>query len=383
MKGRVACCLALRRLALSREDGEALARLRAELARVDEVSGRWGEPDLDAAILEAAVRVRERLGDSLEVELEYHKSRPPEFERELDEELEALVAFLSQAGERLLAVFGLSTLPGVRQAGDVQVGPASELAHPDLRAAVGWDDHQLAILIELQARGRLAPRAGIERLREVLGGLYYAAIRAGQDPGLQPGTPGDIPSGSFVLAGAATPVSAQVLRCDGLLLLDLQGFSEATYSEFEAVIAHPYGTFAGERVAAGLSWLQRGIDAVSHSESVLALGVALESVIGDASSHDVMATLRRRLPFVLLPDGPPLHRLDVITDAERFYEHRSKVAHGRFSRQEEILPGLDEERRDFARFVVRTIAGFVSMAEEHGWEDEAAMRRWFELAAVS
>lgn len=247
-----------------------------------------------------------------------------------------------------------------------------------------WAPTQLAILIELEACGRLAARTGIARLREVLGALYYAAILTGQTPGLQPNAPGDLPPGTFLVGpSTSAALSADLLRGEGLKRLDLRSLAAGGFADFDSAIATGWGTFARARIATGLAWLQRGIDSVSPLDSVLALGVALESVIGDTTSRDVMTILTRRLPFLLLPRGPALERLDVIERTKTFYEYRSRVAHGRLSREDETRGDFVEHRREFATFVARTIAAFIERVEEDRWDDERMMQRWFELAYVA
>jgi hypothetical protein len=281
-------------------------------------------------------------------------------------------------------VFGTATIPHVHEVADVRIGPAAELASAEVAAEFGLRPEHFAIRIQLDTCGRRAARSGVQRLREVLGAFYYAAILSGQAPGLLADSPGGIPPGAFVVGPSRSQrVSSDLLRGEGLAPLDVAALSNDGFDNFDTVVSLPAHSFGGQRIALSLAWLQRGVDALSYSDSVLALGVGLEVVVGDTASREVMTVLTRRLPYLLLPSGPALDRLDVIDKTRTFYEHRSKVAHGRLTREDELRTGLTTERRDFAAFLSATIAAFVSLSVQEKWSDERAMQRWFELAFVA
>ena len=349
------------------------------------IGDRWHQLDLAERIDATADLLRREVGDTAPA----HdvQGAPPQLDEPTVRHLRGLVADLADAqADWLIAVCGHARTTRGHAFDDVTFGPLSAV-RDDLRpVAPGEEGQALAITVAPNACGREAAVRGTERLRQALGALYLAAVVAGQrapsgtrigdgfPPAIYLTAPGR--GGSLLTPDAVAGLSAEPLDADEILSAS---DSVALMGE---ILARDRHDLAQERLPRGAAWLQRGFDAISFADAVLALGVALECVIGDESAGHTVENVSRRCSLLLVEDDNPLKRLDVSKQARRLYDWRSRVAHGRFEPAGQDAAELESVRHEFASFVSRVTAAFADKARAERWQKYDDLRDWYELALL-
>lgn len=310
--------------------------------------------------------------------------------------IETVVSDLSsRPSTRLFAAFDGARAAQVIECGPVTLGPAPLINEryglkscvEPAAAAIFDQGDSLAIVVEVPARGRLGAAHATRWLRGGLGSLYLLAREHGLKPAL--GTVSeDIPAAS-VFVGPATGsaferishqfrlAAGEPLDVDALL-----GRDDALAFLADCLSPQPSDLVA-ERLTQCAHWFQAGADALAYPDAVLALGIALEALVGGEGKGNVVEVVSKRCGYLLRKGENDQERalsgLDWKRRATKYYGERSDVAHGRYAEDPGRLTLQPSVREEFEQLVARLVFRFRDRGRAEKWSDYKSMKRWWEL----
>lgn len=345
------------------------------LAEQDGIAGLYALDDLVAEVLSAANK-------AVDKESSAHA-------------IEGVVADLgSRPSTRLFAAFEGAKATQVVERGPVTLGPApliderySLRACVDPAAAAIFDSDSLVVVVEVPARGKLGAAHATRWLRGGLGSLYLLAREDGLKPALGTVT-GDMP-GASVFVGPANGsgfdrMSHQFrLAAGDPLDVDLLLGREDALAFFADCLSLQPGDLVAERLTQCAPWFQAGADALAYPDAMLALGIALEALVGSEGKGNVVEVVSKRCGYLLRKGENDSERalsgLDWKRRASKYYGERSDVAHGRYAEDAERLALQPSLRDEFEQLVARLVFRFRERGRKEKWVDYKAMKRWWEL----
>jgi hypothetical protein len=297
----------------------------------------------------------------------------------------------NEPGTTLVALFRAPRCAELWEVGPVKLGPPSRVldglgvqVNAELRSAA--DRAAFALRVDDTAFGVRGRRRALEWLRAALGGLYLAGriYGDGADSRIGPVPADELAPSLFVgtLASLGCLVEAMrippsvVLRVDDLLrdsrALDLVKDCVDPVSQ----------DLVSQRLRSAAPWIQAAFDALIFPDAVMALGVALEALIGSESKADVVRVVTIRTGYLLREGETSAERAlsgrDWRSRATRLYEIRSSVAHGRYEAGKLSESAEASIRQEFGDLVCRIADRFRQVGRERGWLEDKEMRTWQE-----
>lgn len=276
----------------------------------------------------------------------------------------------NRADSLLVAFFPTAKTSEVFELPNALLGPSGELASaaPSERALDAWpaDNATLAVLTRHPAQGRLGAIRTAAWLQTVLGAIGLASYAYSQT--LTPlarcpvhgtamflSTPDGIPDVVDHAAvqsesGPPTAILAELLSSQNTreLLLDATARTPSDLPQ--------------QRLTTAARWLQIAASAVGTADAMIALGIALETITGDSLKGAIVERVTKRSAVFLSSGAPFDERGDIYFDelkrAKKFYELRSRVAHGQFDEWATDQDVGDDDRNEFHRFVLDVALGF-------------------------
>lgn len=351
--------------ALSVGDESKLDELCAWLSEQENIAGRYLTEDLRQAANHAASGGALDLLGSLVDEL---VGRPDS----------VLVAFFDNS--RATEVFELPS---------ALIGPASELLDSagSQQAKIAWPDHgdALTVLARHPAQGRLGAIRTAAWLQTVLGAIGLAAYARSHTlaplvlcPALgtamflstPTGTPDPIDRAALLSPGPPPPAELAELMAD----------PDSRELLFDATARVPTD-LAQQRLTLAARWLQLAASAISTADAFVALGIALETITGDASKSVLVERITKRSAVFLARSASPDERDDVfyveLKRAKTLYDLRSRAAHGQYDEWKENQRAGDKNREDFHRFVLDVVLGFRNHARERNMRTNEDFENWW------
>jgi hypothetical protein len=120
---------------------------------------------------------------------------------------------------------------------------------------------------------------------------------------------------------------------------------------------------------------------------VLALGIALEALIGSEGSTDTVKVVSTRAAFLLREGKTRSDRAlsggGWRSATKRLYDARSRVAHGRYAEGAKSEQEERGVRAEFEDLVCRVGARFREVGRSEGWLSEKDLRAWQEELEMS
>jgi Apea-like HEPN len=299
-----------------------------------------------------------------------------------------------RADSMLVAFFPASRASGgtIELPGAI-IGPAGELLSVVSEAAQAlWptDPNTLAILARHPAQGRLGAIRTAAWLQTVLGAVglaAYARSRTLAPLVLCPAVGTTIYVSSQ--DGTAHPVDSAAMPSprgpSTAELADLIADSEAHALLLDATARSP-ADLAQQRLTLAARWLQLAASAISTADAFVSLGIALETITGDASKSVVVERITKRaavfLAFAVSPDDREDVFYDELKRAKRLYDLRSRAAHGQYDEWSSDQRTGDADREDFHRFVLDVALGFRTHARERNFRLVEDFDKWWKRAEL-
>lgn len=361
---------AARALASASESGNsnAVEKVTRWLCNDEEIDQRFDPADIAEAVTEAAAGLRESGSD------------PKDALQDLARGLKgapatALVSFFRKPLVQKEWIFGnirLAPAETVLSRGDVPPEAAEQVAGASV-----------AICVYEPGAGARGARRALQGLRSTLGALYLAGHALGAD-----GRVGPIPGDEFapsLYVGSPGQLGSLVakMRIPESVALDIDSILAADEMRelVQDCIAPDFPTFVTERLRAAAAWLQIGFDALVYPDAVMALGIALEGLVGGQRGGDVIKIVSTRTAF-LLREGTTrrdlaLSALDWVDKTKSVYAERSSVAHGRY--EEGNAAHEASNRSQFEDLVCRVALRFRQVGRNEGWGSEKDLQAWQEL----
>lgn len=295
-----------------------------------------------------------------------------------------LVESLERAPKTLLlAAFSAPTVGQTFHIGPVTFGPLKALVSDERLGEVpahgdGFLRGIFGVLVEEDCVGIRGARRALQMMRRALGGLYLAGRAAGADTRIGPLPTDDLDPAVFVGPPGQLEGLVSRMRIPESVPIDVDGLlgDGEPRSLVEDCVQSPRD-FVAERLSAAAAWTQVGFDALVYADAVLALGIALEALIGGDKGGDVVSIVSRRTAFLLRTgDGEEraLTAYDWSERTKKLYGERSNVAHGRYAEGD-----TDKEaalRAEFEDLVCRVALQFRAIGRQEAWADEKAVRAW-------
>jgi hypothetical protein len=290
----------------------------------------------------------------------------------------------------LVALFRYPVVRRQWNFGPVRFGPVEEILDEHLHPAEGsWgrpaELASLAIRVEDPAIGIRGSRRALEWLRAGLGAVYLAGRIAGGgiDARLGPIPADELAPAMFVGPDSGLKAVVDVMRVPSTIPLEvdlLLGSNDAAELVNDCLQPHPYD-LVQNRLRQAAPWIQCAFDALTFSEAVLSLGVALEALIGsEGTTTDVVRTVSMRVAF-LLREGDTrqaraLSASDWRTIAKDLYSSRSTVAHGRYKFGTLQSAKENEIRHKFEDVVCRVAKKFREEGKACRWLTDEDLKNW-------
>lgn len=296
---------------------------------------------------------------------------------------------------RVFAVFEHVVCTELVTRGPITLGPVGEVDEQfgltgGLADADGvLDGAAFVVMAEVPARERLGLVHGARWLRGALGALYFLARRAGARPSLgrvHAGVPG-----GRVFAGAEDDYQHVSYRFrlttgDDLNIDHLLGLEDGMDFFLDCLSVEPTDLVA-ERLTQCAPWFQFGLDAAAYPDAALALGIALEALVGNETGGSVVDVVSKRCGYLLQTGDDEKARalsgLDWKRKASKCYDQRSSVAHGRYVESPKQLAREPQLRDAFEDLVSRVAFRFRERGRDEGWATFKDMKDWAELLEMS
>jgi hypothetical protein len=270
--------------------------------------------------------------------------------------------------------------------GNVRIGPAATVLDADEFPAAEFKSVRqragMAIRVDEAAAGMRGARHALQSVRACIGALYLAGRTAGADTRVGP-VPGDgfTPS-IFVGVPGELVAFVEAMRIPESAPLELeQLLSDPDHLQFIEDCLRPSDDFITTRLRSAAAWAQIGFDALAYPDAVLALGIALEALVGSEGSGDTVKTVSTRVAFLLrhgaTPEDRTLSAFDWRNHTRSVYDERSAVAHGRYAEGEAAKEGAN--RRQFEDLVCRVAVQFREVGREKTWTQDKDLKKWQEM----
>jgi hypothetical protein len=303
---------------------------------------------------------------------------------EPDTAFNELVETLERApGTLVLAAFSAPPVNGTFKVGQAVFGPLELLLEDErlksLRGRSGSCERGVfGILVEEETAGMRGSRRALQTMRRALGGLYLAGRARGADTRIGPLPADDLNPAVFVGPPGELEGLVHRLRIPESVAIDVdQLLGDAEGRALIDDCVEGSADFVAERLAAAAAWAQVGFDALVYAEAVLALGIALEALIGGDRGGDTVSIVSKRTAFLLRTGEDEARALSAYDWSERtkkLYGERSNVAHGRYAEgdvaKEAVL------RHEFEDLVFRVALEFRTVGRSEPWSDEKDIRAW-------
>jgi hypothetical protein len=295
-----------------------------------------------------------------------------------------LVETLERApGTIVLAAFSAPLITGTFEVGKAVFGPLPGLLDDErvesLRGRGGsCESGVFGILIEEEAAGMRGSRRALETMRRALGGLYLAGRASGADTRIGPVPADDLNPAVFVGPPGALEGLVHTLRIPESVAIDVdQLLLDADCRALVEECVNGSADFVADRLASAAAWMQLGFDALAYAEAVLALGIALEALIGSDQAGETVSVVSKRTAFLLRTGTGEARALSAYDWSERtkkLYGERSNVAHGRYTAGDIAKEfGL---RKEFEDLVSRVALEFRTVGRRASWSSEKDIRDW-------
>ena len=289
-------------------------------------------------------------------------------------------------GTVLVSLFRKPSVAKTWTLGNVTIGAASTVLNADAFPGSEFDalrEHAgIAIRVDETAARMRGARRALQSVRASIGALYLAGRMAGADTRVGP-VPGDgFTPTIFVGAPGQLVAFVEAMRLPESAPLELELLlSDPCHLDFVEDCLGSSGDFITSRLRSAAAWSQVGFDALAYPEAVLALGVALEALVGSESVSDTVKTVGTRVGFLLrtgeTQEDRALDALDWRKRTSTVYAERSAVAHGRY--QEGEASKESTNRRDFEDLVCRVAMRFREVGREKEWAQDKDLRKWQEM----
>jgi hypothetical protein len=278
------------------------------------------------------------------------------------------------------------------------VGPAREVDEKfglsdalDSGAAAIFSDNPLVVASEVAAKKRLGAVQATRWLRAALGGLYLLSRHAGHRASLG-AVPADAPATSVFVGPAGGGRFERIthqFRISRAHDLDVDTLlaGQPAREFLEDCLSEEPPDLVAERLTQCAPWFQIGVDALAYPDAVLALGIALEALVGSEGQGNVVEMVSRRSGYLLREgsnnDEKALNGLDWAKKAAKYYGERSAVAHARYVEESGALPAQLDHRSGFEELVFRAAWRFRDFGRAEGWKAYKDMKAWWELSQMA
>lgn len=353
-------------LLCSSQSPEALEKIVRSLAADTAIRERYDDEDIARAAVTAATLCLERGVDPAEA-----------FDRlKLD--------LAEGQGTVIVAMFRTAPLTRTAAFGRIQFSPPEELAaESGLEDAAGgiFAAAGLAVRVEDPGGGNRGARQALQWLRAGLGALYLAASAADVGTRMGPVPADDFAPALFVGEAGSFGGLVESLRIRNSVPANLDQIlvDEDAVDLIGDCLREP-PDFVSGRLWLACSWLEVAFDALAYPDSVLALGIALEALVGAQGPGDTVKIVSTRTAFLMREgtsaDDRTLNALDWRDRTKDVYKARSAVAHGRYAQGDSAVEA--RLRSSFEELVCQVAVRFRSVGREEGWESDADLQAWQE-----
>ncbi len=289
----------------------------------------------------------------------------------------------------LAAFFPGEAAPGVIELPSAFIGRAGELKEraPNDKARRAWpdDENTLAVLSVHPAQGRLGAIRTAAWLQTVLGAIGLAryahsgaiaplascpALGTAFYLSTESGNPDHVDRAALLAPGPPpAPELAEILTTPASwdILLD-------------AASPKP-NDLAQQRLTQAARWLQVASSAISAADSLVALGIALETIAGDGTKGAVVDRITRRAAIFRAVTADDDEQEDVFYEelkrAKKLYDLRSRAAHGQYDELSQDQSVQDDGREEFHRFVLDVTLGFRRLARDRNMQTLDDFNNWW------
>jgi hypothetical protein len=287
-------------------------------------------------------------------------------------------------GTVIVAMFRSPPLTRKAAFGRIQFCPPEELvAENGLEDAAGgvFAAAELAVRVEDPGGGSRGARRALQWLRAGLGALYLAANTADVGARVGPVPADDFAPALFVGGAGNFGRLVETLRIHNSVPANLdQMLLDAEAVDLIGDCLQDFPDFVSSRLWLACSWLEVAFDALSFPDAALALGIALEALVGAQGPGDTVKTVSTRTAFLMrdgsTADDRALSALDWRDRTKSVYKARSAVAHGRYAEGDAAKEA--KHRSSFEELVCQVAVKFRCIGREEGWESDADMQAWQE-----
>ena len=257
-------------------------------------------------------------------------------------------------------------------------------------AATLKSDHFL-VLVRTNRNGRMAAALGLSLLRGAIGALYIVAVNAGVEPAIAE-LPAQSPSAAVMIGpGADGRYSEHVVgrRIGPAAVVDLDELLRDAQARdiLEDCVAPRSEDLVSQRLSQCTPWLQIGMDALADSDAFLALGIALEALVGSEGGGETVDVVARRTGYLMrqgdTDEERALSGLSWANRTRKFYGERSTVAHARYVHDPTKAGRERQIRSDFEALVCALVPRFRSVGRAKAWTDYRDMKSWWDIVQMA